>query len=164
MAHRNSTVRLGIILLAGFVITSFTSLVWSDEQNANAEALLKPNETALVKSGMGIYQAQCAACHGESLEGQTNWQTPNSDGLLPAPPHDETGHTWHHADDLLFKLTKFGIAKLAGLKDHKTSMPIYEETLSDDEIIAVLSYIKSTWPKKLRDRHDQLNQRTGKAK
>jgi hypothetical protein len=32
--------------------------------------------------------------------------------------------------------------------------------LSDDEIIAVLSFIKSTWPKDLQEYHDELNART----
>ncbi|MBL4725708.1 MAG: cytochrome c [Rhizobiaceae bacterium] len=164
MTLSNSTIRLGMFLLVGMTVAGFALLVWSDGQNANAEALLKPNEVSLVESGMKIYQTQCATCHGENLEGQPDWQTPDNDGLLPAPPHDKTGHTWHHADNLLFNLTKFGIAEIAGLKDHKTSMPIYEEVLDDAEIIAVLSYIKSTWPKAIRDRHDQLNQRTRKAK
>ena len=36
-------------------------------------------------------------------------------------------------------------------------MPAYEGTLSDEQIIAVLSYIKSTWPKEIREYHDHLN-------
>ncbi|TNE39067.1 MAG: cytochrome c, partial [Sphingomonadales bacterium] len=34
----------------------------------------------------------------------------------------------------------------------------YADTLSDAEIIAVLSYIKSTWPEEIRARHDDLNE------
>jgi mono/diheme cytochrome c family protein len=33
-------------------------------------------------------------------------------------------------------------------------MPAFGETLTDDQIIAVLSYIKSTWPQSIRDSHD----------
>ena len=36
-------------------------------------------------------------------------------------------------------------------------MPIYKDILTDDEIIAVMSFIKSTWPDDLRNRHDELN-------
>ena len=28
--------------------------------------------------------------------------------MLPAPPHNETGHTWHHPDEMLFAITKYG--------------------------------------------------------
>ncbi|MFK5979199.1 MAG: cytochrome c [Rhizobiaceae bacterium] len=152
MTTMNSHFFRGALLLIGIVI-----LVQNFTQPASAEALLKPDEKSVVKLGNGIYQELCASCHGKNLKGQPNWQTPDADGLLPAPPHDKTGHTWHHTDALLFKLTKFGIAKIANLKDHKTSMPIYDGVLSDEEIIAVLSYIKSTWPENIRKRHDQRN-------
>lgn len=78
---------------------------------------------------------------------------------MPAPPHDETGHTWHHPDEILFKITKLGIVKAANLKDYKSAMPAYENILSDAEIIAVLSYIKSTWPDEVRAGHDEMNAR-----
>lgn len=38
-------------------------------------------------------------------------------------------------------------------------MPIYEGFLTDDEIIAVLGYIKSTWPPDIRARHDNMENR-----
>src|SRR3546814_16576935 len=37
-------------------------------------------------------------------------------------------------------------------------MPGYEGTLSDEAIVAVLSYIKSTWPAAIRARHDRMNE------
>ena len=80
---------------------------------------------------------------------------------LPAPPHDETGHTWHHPDRLLFELTKFGPAALVGA-DYETNMPAYENQLSDDDIIASLSYIKSKWPEEVRVRHDRINEEANK--
>ena len=119
--------------------------------------VLKPDDPATTALGKQVYGEHCASCHGENLEGQENWKSPGPDGLLPAPPHDETGHTWHHSEKLLFNLTKFGLAKVAGLKDHKTNMPVYEDILSDHEIIAVLSYIKSRWPKDLQRRHTEMS-------
>ena len=38
-------------------------------------------------------------------------------------------------------------------------MPGFEDKLSDADIWAVLSYIKSTWPDAVRQRHDELNRR-----
>ena len=77
---------------------------------------------------------------------------------MPAPPHDETGHTWHHPDTYLFLMTKYGIEKMIG-KTYPNNMPAYENELSDDEIIAVLSFIKSTWPNTVKRQHDQINAR-----
>tara|TARA_R110000787_G_scaffold9030_4_gene31724 strand:- start:298 stop:741 length:444 start_codon:yes stop_codon:yes gene_type:complete len=113
----------------------------------------------VLAQGAAIYAKHCASCHGKNLEGQQNWRTRLPDGRLPAPPHDETGHTWHHPDELLFKLTKLGPAAVAG-GNYKSDMPAYVGTLTDAEIIAVLSYIKSTWQPSIRQRHDALNQRT----
>ncbi len=80
-----------------------------------------------------------------------------SNARMPAPPHDETGHTWHHSNELLFNLNKYGIARLINNPDYQTDLPVYEEVLSDDQIIAVLVYIKSTWPEEIQQRHDQMN-------
>ncbi|WP_114011666.1 c-type cytochrome [Cohaesibacter intestini] len=119
--------------------------------------LLKPSNKKIVSLGRTVYADNCASCHGEKLEGEPNWQTPNEEGYLPAPPHDETGHTWHHPDDVLFGLTKFGLVKFAKLKNHKSNMPAYEDILSDEEIVAVLSFIKSAWSEEIRGVHDQRN-------
>lgn len=118
---------------------------------------LRPTDAQTLALGEGIYKAQCASCHGVRLEGQNEWQTRGANGLLPAPPHDASGHTWHHPDETLFRITKYGVAKAAGLKDYVSSMPAYDGVLSDEEIIAVLSWIKSRWPAKVRDKHDQVN-------
>ena len=65
----------------------------------------------MLKHGALIYQARCASCHGVHLEGQANWRERGADGRLPAPPHDASGHTWHHPDDVLIRITKEGVAK-----------------------------------------------------
>ncbi len=116
---------------------------------------LKPDDTDVVRSGKSIYKSHCAACHGRSLKGQRNWQVRGPDGKLPAPPHDKSGHTWHHPAKVLFDLVKRGPKAMIG-PDYQTNMPGYEGILSDDEIIAVLSYIKSTWPADIRRRHDGI--------
>lgn len=65
-------------------------------------------DRAAVERGTPLYAENCASCHGVNLEGQPNWRSPNADGTPPAPPHDDTGHTWHHSDKLLFEYTKLG--------------------------------------------------------
>ena len=78
------------------------------------------------------------------------------DWMRLAPPHDKSGHTWHHPDAMLLNLTKYGFKAMIH-DDHKVSMPVYNGILSDEEIIASLSYIKSTWSGEVIEIHDQIN-------
>jgi hypothetical protein len=89
------------------------------------------------------------------LEGQPNWQHPLPNGRWPAPPHDKTGHTWHHPDKVLFQVTKFGMAAI--VPDRETDMPAFNGVLTDAEIWAVISYIESTWPTDIRQRQQRMN-------
>ena len=142
------------ILLVGVVIYYFSS----PANEAAASIALKYNDVAVVDLGQVVYAENCASCHGVALEGQANWRQRDADGYLPAPPHDETGHTWHHPDSYLFLITKYGIEEMIGEK-YPNNMPAYEDKLTDDEIIAALSYIKSTWSARIQQQHDQINAR-----
>ena len=148
--------RMGVPLIT-VVAAGIALVLWLSQPSSPAVALT-PDDAEMVALGTQIYAEHCAACHGADLEGQPNWRQRNADGRLPAPPHDETGHTWHHPDIQLFRLTKHGPAGLAG-GSYESDMPAYDGTLTDAEIIAVLSYIKSTWPSEVRTRHDQINAR-----
>jgi mono/diheme cytochrome c family protein len=124
--------------------------------SVSAQSLLRPDDKDVLVRGAEVYAQQCASCHGKNLEGQPNWRSRLPTGRMPAPPHDESGHTWHHNDRLLFRLTKEGPAVVVG-NNHQSDMKGYAETLSDRDIIAVLSYIKSKWPSHVRARHDRIN-------
>ena len=154
--------RLLTVSLAGLALlaTAYLGLGRAGFQETDSTGLFRPDDAATVALGRELYASNCAACHGANLEGQVaDWRSPGPDGLMPAPPHDETGHTWHHPDQVLFDITKLGIVAAANLKDYKTAMPIYEGVLSDEEIVAVLSFIKSTWPEEIRTGHDEMNAR-----
>lgn len=113
---------------------------------------IDPTDRKMVARGEGIYVQHCAACHGAKLEGQPEWRTRFPNGRLPAPPHDETGHTWHHADIVLFDIVKHGLVPgRTAPPGHESDMPAYGSILSDSDIAAVLAYIKSTWSQEVRD-------------
>ncbi len=106
-----------------------------------------------VESGRILYADHCAACHGANLEGAPDWQSRGPNGRFPAPPHDETGHTWHHGDGMLFEyVQRGGQAVLDDLGvSFNSGMPGFGDTLADDEIKAILDFIRSTWPERMRD-------------
>jgi mono/diheme cytochrome c family protein len=109
------------------------------------DARSDPRDAARVALGERVYSQHCAACHGAKLEGQPQWRSRRPDGRLPAPPHDESGHTWHHPDRVLFAITKNGLVPPHAPKDYASDMPAYAGQLTDDEIWAVLAFIKSRW-------------------
>ncbi len=114
-----------------------------------APAIIDPGDRAQLALGRRIYAEQCARCHGANLEGQPNWQSRGPDGRLPAPPHDASGHTWHHADDVLFRITRNGTSAVVG-GGYESDMPGFGGVLSDADIRAVLAFIRSTWPERER--------------
>lgn len=114
-----------------------------------------PTNVQQVAQGETLYKSHCAACHGLNLEGQPNWRERLPNGRLPAPPHDATGHTWEHSDRALFEVTKFGFASKAGAS-YQTDMRAFKEELTDEQIWAVISYIKSRWPQRLREKQAQI--------
>jgi mono/diheme cytochrome c family protein len=104
-----------------------------------------------VAFGESLYAEHCASCHGAELEGQSSWRTPLPDGRYPAPPHDATGHTWHHDDAYFFETTKYG-GQARARQSFVSGMPAFGDELTDDEIWAVLAFIKSRWPEEIRAR------------
>ncbi len=106
-----------------------------------------PDEIAL---GKKVYAENCAECHGENLEGEADWKMQNEDKSFRSPPHDADGHTWHHGDRVLIESIRAGGARLPDNIGGFSNMPAFEDTLTEDEITAVLNYIKSTWPDDLR--------------
>ena len=105
--------------------------------------------------GDAIYAQACASCHGANLDGQADWRSPGPDGRLPAPPHDETGHTWHHSDRVLLEITLYGTAAVVG-GSYESDMPGFADVYSEDELRDVLEWIKTRWPERERAHQAQV--------
>ena len=139
------------LIAVALTLAGLWVFVWGDDTSSGADA----SNPKLVARGEVLYEQHCASCHGANLDGQPNWRERDADGMLPAPPHDMTGHTWHHSDALLFDVTKWGSTAVIG-DDYMSNMPGFAETMSDGDIWAVLAYIKSTWPPDIQEIQSEL--------
>jgi len=142
-------IAVGTLLVAIMLGTGWST--WSDSKPVTMDAA----DIKSVEKGRTLYARECASCHGASLEGQPNWRFRTANGRMPAPPHDPSGHTWHHGDQVLFNITKLGPA--AYPSGYATDMPAFADRLSDHEIAAIIAYIKSTWPKDIQARQMQAS-------
>ena len=142
--------------MSGLVVGGLILLVFASWHYAGAEATSRVSAD-VISQGRQLYADHCAACHGAELEGQPDWRLPLPSGRLPAPPHDATGHTWHHPDDVLFRIVKEGTAAIVG-GGYESDMPGFGDVLSDAKIHAVLAYIKSTWPERERSYQENVSQ------
>ncbi|WCR09738.1 cytochrome c [Paracoccus stylophorae] len=140
---------------SGLVVGGLIFAAYAIWHYSGAEATSRVSAD-VISQGRQIYADQCAACHGANLEGQPDWRSPLPSGRLPAPPHDASGHTWHHPDDVLFRIVKEGTAAIVG-GGYESDMPGFGDVLSDPEIRAVLSYIKSTWPERERGYQESVS-------
>lgn len=107
----------GVLILAGAV------LAMRPADGGQATAVLAPPE--VLAQGEAIFTETCAACHGAEGEGNVG------------PALNGSMHAWHHVDSQLRSVIRDGIegTAMVGHKDH----------LSDEEIDAVISYIKVWW-------------------
>ena len=140
--------RNALILVAAAGLAAAILILWRGSGATEPTT----QDQAVIALGQRLYAENCATCHGADLEGQPDWQTPLANGRYPAPPHDETGHTWHHGDTMLLDyIRRGGQAVLDDMGvDFTSGMPSFGDELTADDIEAVLDYIKSTWPDRIR--------------
>ena len=129
------------ILVAWLAIITLASACGSDD---GSDTRSVADSADPVERGERIFGTYCASCHGDTGEGQPHWNITKSDGTLPPPPLNGSGHTWHHGDGTLYKQIKFGGGYL-DLPGFKSGMPAFDDTLSHQAIVDVLAYVKSLW-------------------
>jgi len=130
----------------GAAILLLATTACSERSGSDAFALME---------GENIYKAECANCHGKKLEGQPDWRTRRADGKLPAPPHDASGHTWHHPMAQLFAITKHGMVPPNAPAGYVSEMPAFAGKLTDRQIENVLAWIESQWPAEVRKQREE---------
>lgn len=145
-------------MAAALGLAVIVGLMWSDGENAEQSGLtikrsgqtafwVAPAQGPMLNDGKQLYGMFCAACHGADMQGQANWRDRMANGRLPAPPHDVTGHTWHHPDALLLSMVKDGIVPgVMAPVGYESNMPAFGAALSDVQIKSILAYIKTYWP------------------
>jgi len=144
---------IGVVLLAVIagIVATYLGAPSPRADPRNAE------QVALGKKG---YAQHCASCHGAQLEGQPSWREKLASGRMPAPAHDASGHTWHHPDEVLFGITKHGLVPgRYAPPGYQSDMPGFGGALFDDEIWAVVAFIKASWPGEIRKAQADLDRR-----
>lgn len=145
------TRRLSVVAAASSVaLLSLTIFGCGEKQRGDPYALME---------GESVYRAECASCHGTKREGQPDWRTRRPDGKLPAPPHDESGHTWHHPKEQLVSIIKFGMVPPNAPQGYPSDMPAFAGKLTDRQIENVLAWIESQWPAEVMTRRAEMLQR-----
>lgn len=151
-----------VLLLACLLLTACASAPGNSPRTSGDGAT-----DGTARTGQEIFASNCAACHGAAGEGHPDWRVRNEDGTLQPPPLNGEGHTWHHADGLLYRVVSEGgeSFEIPGDQSFKSSMPAFGDQLSHDEIIEVLAYVKSLWGDKahlglsIRETQAQISER-----
>lgn len=159
-ARRTAIFVAGVAASAAALFALASWLVGLDP--VGARPLAGRADAVALARGKTLYAAHCAACHGKALEGEPNWREKKPSGRMPAPPHDDSGHTWHHSDAVLFGITKEGLVpgKYAP-PGYQSDMPGFGNALSDDEIWAVLAYIASRWSPRAQEHQASVTRQAG---
>ena len=95
--------------------------------------------------GSDLYAANCQVCHGDSN---------GAGGRGGAPIHNDRGHTWHHPDAQLR-----GWVLNGKLGSGSAGMPALGDKLTEPEVDAILTFIRSWWITEQRDSQADLSER-----
>lgn len=139
-----------LIAVVAMLVVLTASCVGGED---SSDELASGDTSTVVEQGAALYATYCAACHGENLEGHPNWMIPNADGTYNPPPQDSTGHTWHHGDPTLVQLIS------EGSPFRESVMPAFGDTLTDEQIVAILEFFRSSWGEQERTFQQQATER-----
>jgi mono/diheme cytochrome c family protein len=145
--QRNVLIGFGIVCLLALGVFAIRA---SSRSTAVDSGRADPANPALVARGKQVYVTRCASCHASDLKGEQGWPERRPNGVMPASPLDQGGTAWQRGDQWLFTTIKQG-GQATAPPGSSSSMPAFGGGLTDGDIWAVLSYIKSTWPQQIQD-------------
>jgi mono/diheme cytochrome c family protein len=154
-----------LLSLLTFVALVVAAIIWYGwlSTSGSGNYIEPATEATNLVLGKTVYMNNCAACHGAQLQGQPHWRERGANGRLPAPPHDPSGHTWHHPDTVLLDIIKNGLVPgRTAPEGYVSDMPAYASRLTKEEIVAVLAFIKSSWPPQVQQAQKQVTLQSGK--
>lgn len=150
---------LAFAVLIALAIT--VSTIYYDRHVAKNEVAADRLNEAQVALGKSLYQANCAFCHGDNLEGKPGWDGQYPSGGRPALPLDGETAITRLSDQDIMDVTKYGGQPFSP-SDYKNDMPGFEMQLSDGDIWAIVAFIKSRWSDEAIERQrvaqEKLNQ------
>jgi mono/diheme cytochrome c family protein len=103
----------------------------------------------MLARGAELYAANCQSCHGDATGGALK--------DIP-PPHNANGHTWHHADQQLTEMILNGIT----FSVEQQKMPGFKDQLSEEDVRAILAYIKTWWMEEQREWQKKATENWGR--
>jgi len=156
--HRRAgrSLAIGLVLVLGCVPVSSGQ---PPSRPSPTPISLPTPDPGQVARGRGVYIQHCASCHGADAQGAPDWQQPDARGDLPPPPHDDTGHTWRHADAQLTEIIRGGLRDQFNKTPELTMPPFPTDQLSEREISDVIAYFKSLWSPEHRQFQEEQNRR-----
>ena len=158
MSYLLKRVLIFIIGLAVIIITLLYFLQPNPIEPKNNETTkVEIDETLIsqINLGKSLYVTHCASCHGDNLQGQPNWSTKkDKDGHNLSPPLNGTGHTWHHSQDQLFSIIRYGFKIYNENYDGKMRG---NDKLNDNDIWSILAYMKSVWPESIQKKYNTIS-------
>ena len=126
---RKETSGIGVAALVLGVILLFQARLDPILAEAGQSAVLDIADVAMVERGEAIYIQQCLSCHGAELRGDG----PAGTSLEPPPADFSAPHTMVHSVEDLIYWVRNG--------KQGTAMPAFGNSLSDQQIRDVLTYI-----------------------
>jgi mono/diheme cytochrome c family protein len=138
--------RLSFLILGCLLVVACTYGPRTDltpQQTIPSAFTIPTMSDPLLVQGQNLYNQWCAHCHGYQGEGQLASTVENTLrlGMKTVPAHDSSGQTWKHPDQLLVEVIKQGVQNPL----NHYEMPGFEGTLSDNQIQAVLTYMRHWW-------------------